>query len=157
VQLVLQAAALTTGGEVFMLEMGEPVRIVDLALNMIRLSGRRVGEDIELRITGVRPGEKLEEELHGPEEDVESTTHPSVLRLHPRPMPAGDLARGVRALTTLASTGFDSHVRQGLFALARRETWLQDEPIVIPDRRHHRRDWVVDLTSEGAVWTPSTT
>ena len=68
VQLVLQSAALSTGGEVFMLEMGEPVKIMDLAQRMIALSGRRVGTDVEIRVTGMRPGEKLAEELCTPEE-----------------------------------------------------------------------------------------
>ena len=63
-QLVIQAGAMGQGGEIFVLDMGEPVRIVDLAPDMIRLSGLRVGEDIEIEFTGLRPGEKLYEELH---------------------------------------------------------------------------------------------
>ena len=63
-QLVIQAGAMGQGGEIFVLDMGEPVRIVDLAADMIRLSGLRVGEDIEIQFTGLRPGEKLYEELH---------------------------------------------------------------------------------------------
>ncbi len=63
-QLVIQAGAMGQGGEIFVLDMGEPVRIVDLAADVIRLSGLRVGEDIEIEFTGLRPGEKLYEELH---------------------------------------------------------------------------------------------
>ena len=63
VQLVLQAGALGTGGEVFVLDMGEPMKIVDLAQDLIRLSGLEVGRDIEIKFTGIRPGEKLYEEM----------------------------------------------------------------------------------------------
>ena len=101
VQLVLQAAALAEGGEVFMLEMGEPVRILDLAARMIRLSGRRVGTDIEIRVTGVRPGEKLREELSTPEENATPSAHPAILRLRPRPWPAGILNERIATLTNL--------------------------------------------------------
>src|SRR6266571_926348 len=62
VQLVLQAGALGRGGEVFVLDMGEPIRIVDLATDLVRLSGLEVGRDIEIRYTGIRPGERLYEE-----------------------------------------------------------------------------------------------
>ena len=63
VQLVLQAGALGDHGEVFVLDMGEPVRIVDLATDLIRLSGLELGADIEIQFTGMRPGEKLYEEM----------------------------------------------------------------------------------------------
>jgi FlaA1/EpsC-like NDP-sugar epimerase len=79
--LVLQAATLaTSAGEVFLLDMGEPVRIVDLANEMIRLSGLEPGRDIEVVFTGVRPGEKLFEELRYDEESSEPTAHPKVWR-----------------------------------------------------------------------------
>lgn len=77
-QLVLQAGAMGEGGEIFMLEMGEPVRIVDLARNMIRLSGLRPDLDIEIQFTGLRPGEKLFEELSIDGESVRPTSHPQI-------------------------------------------------------------------------------
>ena len=83
VQLVLQASVLSRGGEIFMLEMGQPVRILDLAERMIRLSGCQVGIDIPIEITGIRPGEKLNEVLSTPDEEVLPTSHPYVNRLVP--------------------------------------------------------------------------
>jgi FlaA1/EpsC-like NDP-sugar epimerase len=77
-QLVLQAGTMGAGGEIFILDMGEPVRISDLASDLIRLSGFRVGEDIEIVYTGVRPGEKLFEELAVEEELVGKTKHPKI-------------------------------------------------------------------------------
>jgi FlaA1/EpsC-like NDP-sugar epimerase len=78
VQLVLQSAPLGRGGEVFMLDMGEPVKIADLARDMIELSGLHVGRDIDIQFVGVRPGEKLYEELFVPGERYEATTHEKV-------------------------------------------------------------------------------
>jgi FlaA1/EpsC-like NDP-sugar epimerase len=78
VQLVLQAAVLGQGGEVFMLDMGEPVKIVDLARDMIELSGLEVGGDIEIVTTGIRPGEKLYEELFVPGEVYQPTMHEKI-------------------------------------------------------------------------------
>jgi FlaA1/EpsC-like NDP-sugar epimerase len=76
VQLVLQAAAESRGGDIFHLDMGDPVRIADLAENMIRLSGFEPGRDIEVKYVGLRPGEKLYEELLVDGEGVEPTAHP---------------------------------------------------------------------------------
>jgi FlaA1/EpsC-like NDP-sugar epimerase len=80
VQLVLQAGALGQGGELFVLDMGEPVKIVDLARDLIRLSGLEAGIDIDIEFTGVRPGEKLYEEVFFGGEEVRPTNHPKVLR-----------------------------------------------------------------------------
>jgi len=75
VSLVLQAGAYAKGGEIFVLDMGEPVRIVDLAENLIKLSGYKVGEDIEIEFTGLRPGEKMYEERLMEEEGMQKTAN----------------------------------------------------------------------------------
>jgi FlaA1/EpsC-like NDP-sugar epimerase len=80
VHLVLQAAAMGQGGEVFMLNMGQPVRILDLAEDLIRLSGLEPGKDIEIVFTGIRPGEKLSEDLWGDGMEYKKTTHPEIFR-----------------------------------------------------------------------------
>jgi FlaA1/EpsC-like NDP-sugar epimerase len=80
-QLVIQAGTIGNGGEILVLDMGEPVRIVDLATDMIRLSGMEVGRDIEIVFTGLRPGEKLFEELHYSNAQYLPTRHPKILVL----------------------------------------------------------------------------
>ena len=77
-QLVIEAGSLGSGGEVFVLEMGKPVKIVDLAKNMIKLSGHVPGKDIKIEFTGLRPGEKMYEELLTAEEGTEATTHAKI-------------------------------------------------------------------------------
>lgn len=77
-QLVIEAGAIARGGEVFVLDMGEPVRIMDLALNMIKLSGYRPEKDIVIKFTGVRPGEKLYEELYDKNETLHRTEHEKI-------------------------------------------------------------------------------
>jgi FlaA1/EpsC-like NDP-sugar epimerase len=98
VQLVLQAAALSTGGEVFTLDMGEPVRIMDLAERLIRLSGRIPGQDIPIEITGVRAGEKTVEDIVAPDEEPLPSGHPAIVVSRP---PVPDRAAVHRALTEL--------------------------------------------------------
>ncbi|WP_241697594.1 nucleoside-diphosphate sugar epimerase/dehydratase [Mariprofundus sp. NF] len=77
--LILQAGSMGEGGEIFVLDMGEPVKIVDLAEQMIRLTGLEPGRDIEISFTGLRPGEKLYEELFHESEHLSATTHPKIM------------------------------------------------------------------------------
>ena len=79
-QLVLEAATMGKGGEIFVFEMGQSVKIIDLAKKMIQLSGLEIGKDIELKFTGLRPGEKLYEELLANEENTIPTHHPQILK-----------------------------------------------------------------------------
>jgi FlaA1/EpsC-like NDP-sugar epimerase len=103
VQLVLQASVLGKGGEVFVLDMGEPIRIVDLARDLIELSGLEVGRDIEIVFTGPRPGEKLFEELFVDGENYTRTRHEKIyVATHPDGMLPFDLDDGVMALAVAA-------------------------------------------------------
>jgi FlaA1/EpsC-like NDP-sugar epimerase len=79
-QLIVQAGAMGESGAIFVLDMGTPVRILELARNMIRLSGKEPDRDIPIEFIGVRPGEKLHEELWGPGEEAVPTAHPKILR-----------------------------------------------------------------------------
>ncbi len=128
VALVIQAAAFSEGGDLFMLDMGEPVRIVDLARRMVRLAGLRVGDDIELRITGLRPGEKLHEELSTPEEGGAGTAHPSVLRLRPRPFHAAELENVLERLSSLTADLDDQRAAASLLEAANRQPAAQLVP-----------------------------
>jgi FlaA1/EpsC-like NDP-sugar epimerase len=84
VQLVMQASVLGKGGEIFVLDMGKPVKILDLAHQMIELSGLKVGEDIEIEFIGLKPGEKLYEELQHQDEQHLATEHPRIMRFVPK-------------------------------------------------------------------------
>jgi FlaA1/EpsC-like NDP-sugar epimerase len=79
VSLILQAGSMGEGGEIFVLDMGEPVKITDLAEQMIQLTGLEPGSDIEIKFTGLRPGEKLYEELFHESEVLVATTHPKIM------------------------------------------------------------------------------
>lgn len=99
-QLVLQAAAMGKGGEIFVLDMGESVRIVDLARDLIRLSGLRQ-DDIEIVFTGLRPGEKLYEELYFEDEEMQPTPHSKLFVAYHRPYQLADVRAAIKRLTTL--------------------------------------------------------
>ena len=118
VQLVLQSSVLSSGGEIFMLEMGVPVRILDLAERMIRLSGCQVGIDIPIEISGIRSGEKLTEELSTPDEQVLGTSHPYINRLVPIKAPADVFTAELEELETATDRRDRDRVRTLLFTAA---------------------------------------
>ena len=97
-QLVMQAGAIGRGGEIFVLDMGSPVRILDLARELIARNGLREGEDIEIRFCGVRPGEKLNEELAADGEATRPTMHPKIRVWQLPPADATHVARGLEIL-----------------------------------------------------------
>jgi FlaA1/EpsC-like NDP-sugar epimerase len=117
-QLVLQAATFAGGGEVFMLDMGKPVRIVDLAERMIRLSGREVGTDIVIDEVGIRPGEKLHEELRDPEDAAHPTAHPCIVALYPPTLSPDVLTFGLAHLRHCVRLCDHIKARATLFELA---------------------------------------
>jgi len=122
-QLVLNAGAMAHGGEVFVLDMGEPVKIIDLAKRVIRLSGltvldeRHPDGDIEISITGLRPGEKLYEELLIGD-NPESTGHPRIMKAREEFLPWGELATVLEKLHVAAKAGDSEAIRRILKLVA---------------------------------------
>ncbi len=137
-QLVLQAGAMGRGGEIFVLDMGEPVKIVDLARDLITLSGLKPGIDIEIQFSGVRPGEKLFEELNAADENSDKTLHPKIFigRLAPRPydVVTGELAQ-LAALTDGATAAQIIERIKVLVPELIRENAAGTQADVIPIRR----------------------
>lgn len=112
--LILQAGAIGNGGEIFALDMGDPVRIVAIAETMITLSGLRPHEDIDIIFTGLRPGEKLCEELAIAGEEFETTEHPGLLILKNNPAPqiiSTDVEDFLKSLSTLDQIGIKTRLR----------------------------------------------
>ncbi len=104
VGLVMQAAVMGKGGEIFVLDMGQPVKIADLARQMIELSGLTVGDDIEIKFTGLKPGEKLFEELQHHDEQHLPTEHPRVMRFVPNGDAAAASAQAIDQLEPILYT-----------------------------------------------------
>ena len=120
VSLVIQAATLTAGGDIFMLDMGQAIRIEDLACKMIRLRGLRPGEDIPIVYSGVRPGEKLHEELFTTDEQELPTDHPRIYRIRGLYAIDGDeLAERVARLIELAYLQRPAELVEELWGLVR--------------------------------------
>ena len=128
VQLVLQANVMGQGGEVFVLDMGEQIRIADLARSLIVLSGLVPGKDIAITYTGLRLGEKLFEELFAADEEVVSTSHPKINRAIGVPLPASDLDAWMEGLSDKLSGSDDDELLQDLKRL------VPNFNPVLPDR-----------------------
>ena len=113
-QLVLEAGAMGKGGEIFVFDMGKSVKIFDLAKRMISLSGLRYPEDIEIEITGLRPGEKIYEELLANGENTMSTHHEKIMIAKTRPVEIMDLEQRIKELI---STHIDEYSKEALLSL----------------------------------------
>ncbi|MGH9930239.1 MAG: polysaccharide biosynthesis protein [Pyrinomonadaceae bacterium] len=116
-KLVLQAGAIGRGGEIFILDMGEPVRILDLAKQTILLSGLRPHEDIDIVFTGVRPGEKLFEELQTTGEELAKTVHPKIFIGKIAAYSPERIQRAIERFTTLAKRGWNEELRREMHEL----------------------------------------
>jgi FlaA1/EpsC-like NDP-sugar epimerase len=126
-QLVLQAGALGQGGEIFVLDMGEPVRILDLAKETIILSGLRPFDDINIVFTGVRSGEKLYEELQTTDERVLKTSHPKIFIGRIAAYPEEKVRHALERLSLLAENGWDRELRRAINEL------LPEAHLPVPD------------------------
>jgi FlaA1/EpsC-like NDP-sugar epimerase len=110
-QLIMQAAVLGSGGEIYVLDMGEPVKITYLAEQLIRLSGKEPGKDIQIVYTGLRPGEKLFEELFHELEPYEQTQHEKIFLAHPRQADWAELSSELRKAEQ-ATMRYDTEILQ---------------------------------------------
>ena len=116
-QLIMQSAVLGSGGEIFVLDMGEPVNITYLAEHLIRLAGKEPGRDIEIIYTGLRPGEKLFEQLFHELEPYERTTHEKILLAHPRVADWGVLRSELRSSEQAVRRYDTEYLQQALIRL----------------------------------------
>lgn len=117
VQLIMQAGALGSGGEIFVLDMGNPVKIIDLAHDLIKFSGLRPGQDIEIKFTGLRPGEKLYEELLTAEEGLTKTSYEKIFVGKPQPLESAVLHSAMDKLFKCASQDDEKGIRSSLHEL----------------------------------------
>jgi FlaA1/EpsC-like NDP-sugar epimerase len=118
-QLIIQAGAIGESGDVYVLDMGTPVKIIDLAHDMIRLSGKEPDVDIAIEFIGVRPGEKLHEELWGDGENAAPTQHPKILRCATQPVDPLWLELELAELERLVESGETVEVVSRLAAAVR--------------------------------------
>jgi FlaA1/EpsC-like NDP-sugar epimerase len=117
VGLVMQAAVMGQGGEIFVLDMGQPVKIADLARQMIELSGFTVGDDIEIKFIGLKPGEKLYEELQHHDEQHLPTEHPRVMRFLPKGDAAAASAQAIDQLEPILYTVSSNPIKEQIKAI----------------------------------------
>ncbi|MGB2985043.1 MAG: nucleoside-diphosphate sugar epimerase/dehydratase [Phycisphaerae bacterium] len=137
-ELVLQAGTMGKGGEIYVLHMGEPIKIVDLARDMITLSGLRPGIDIEIAVTSIRPGEKLFEELSSEGEHIGDTAHPKIGIWKHRPEDPQAVEQGVARLIGMADTSGDGELQAELSRLV---------PEYTPDVNQPEREALVQTTT----------
>ena len=128
--LVVQASAKSQGGEIFVLDMGEPIRIVDLAENMVRLAGMVPYEDIDIQFTGLRPGEKLFEEIHGKSQSIMATLHEKIQIFREQPM-SWDMITGwigelEERLVARKEPGIIAHIQKLVPEYNPPEKWSRD-------------------------------
>lgn len=138
-QLVLQAGAMGQGGEIFILDMGKPVRILDLAKTAITLSGLRPFSDIDIVFTGVRSGEKLFEELELTEEQMSRTRHPKIFIGKINAYPEDKMRHALQRLAVLSESSLDLELRRFL------NDFLPEAQLTIPDPFPEPISEVVDL------------
>ncbi|MGH9971327.1 MAG: polysaccharide biosynthesis protein [Pyrinomonadaceae bacterium] len=144
-QLVLQAGALGEGGEIFILDMGEPVRILDLAKDTITLSGLRPFEDISIVFTGIRPGEKLFEELQTTEEQMIRTRHPKIFIGRLAAYPEQKIRHALERLSIFAENGWDGELRKALNDL------LPEAQLHVPGEEFATAQPVLEAVSQRVV------
>ena len=128
-QLVMQAGAIGQGGEIFVLDMGEPVKILDLAHEMIRRSGLVAGQDIQIKITGIRPGEKLFEELANDSDAATPTSHPKICVWTLPTRTADEIDRDIERLLRVIDAPRDLAVRALMAAVPE---YQPSEPPALP-------------------------
>ncbi len=139
-QLVLEAGAIGDGGEIFVLDMGEPVRILDMAKQMISLMGLKPYVDVDIVFTGVRPGEKLFEELQTDSENMTRTRHPKIFIGRVGGSPSASLAAGLERLRELAYGGDEAGTRSLLGELLPEAALRQQRRATITDHRSKIED-----------------
>ena len=117
VRLVIQTGALSKGGEIFVLDMGEPVKILNLAKDLIHLSGLEEGKDVEIKFIGLRPGEKLNEVLFFNKESLKSTEHNKIFVAKPFNYNTNAIKTDIDELIIFSKNSINSEIRKKLFSI----------------------------------------